>query len=684
MHCKTTIFCTIILCCFGARLLAQEVVHSTIEQQLENQAEADEGATEDDSYYQQLQQYRRTPINLNTATESDLQPFRFMTDFQIQNFLSYRKLFGPLLSMYELQAIPGWDIDLINRLRIYVYVGSNEPVSKILKERFSAGQHSLLLRAARVVQLANGFFPKDSLPAKYPGSPMRLMMRYKYVYKNLLQFGFLGEKDAGEQFFAGAQNKGFDFYSMHLFVRNLGIIRQLAIGDFSVNLGQGLLTYQSLGFRKSVDVMNIKRQTETIRPYNSPAEFNYMRGAAATLGWGHYKLTLFAARQRLSGSIQPDSLGEADLVSSIINNGLHRTPAEVARRNRIRQTAVGGSFQYRRKALYLAANANHFQLSAPLQKEDEPYNQYAFSGKTLTGLSAEAAYTWRNVHAFGEIAANPGGGRAMLAGLMASLDARVDLSLLYRNMAPNYHSLYGNAFTEGTRPNNEKGLFTGLAFRASRAIRIDAYADFFTFPWVRYRVSRPSKGKDFVVQITWRPNKQLELYSRYRSETKAINYSQTNLAYFATEDVARTNWRTQVQYRLSASTMVRSRVEMMWFDKGKPQAAQGFLLFADFFYNPMMKPFGFNARLQYFETDNFDSRIFAFENDVLYSFTIPAFFYKGYRGYANISYNLSRKTTAWFRFSHTLLPERTSIGSGNDEIAGNRRTDWKIQVLHQF
>jgi len=257
---KKSLLIGLMCCCCQYWVQAQEVQNTTVEQQLENQAEADDAETEDDSYYQQLRQYLRNPINLNSALESDLQPFRFLSDLQIQSFLMYRKLAGQLLSIYELQAIPGWDIETISRLRPYIKVGPAESFLEGSRNRFSKGDHTILLRMGQTLEKSKGYIPKnDTTPPAYLGSPQRLLIRYKYVYKNLLQYGFLGEKDPGEQFGKGGQKNGFDFYSMHLFIRNLGLIKQIALGDFTVNLGQGLLTYQSLAFRKGVDVMNIKR-----------------------------------------------------------------------------------------------------------------------------------------------------------------------------------------------------------------------------------------------------------------------------------------------------------------------------------------------------------------------------------------------------------------------------------------
>jgi hypothetical protein len=149
------------------------------------------------------------------------------------------------------------------------------------------------------MERSRGFTPDSLGNTRYLGSRQRYFFRYKYVFKNQLQFGITGDKDAGEQFLKGAQRYGFDFYTMHLFARNLGIVKRLAIGDYTVNIGQGLLTYQSLAFRKSVDVLNIKRQTEVFRPYSSPGEFFFHRGAAVTLGVRNWYLSAFVNARRI-------------------------------------------------------------------------------------------------------------------------------------------------------------------------------------------------------------------------------------------------------------------------------------------------------------------------------------------------------------------------------------------------
>jgi hypothetical protein len=88
--------------------------------------------------------------------------------------------------------------------------------------------------------------------------------------------------------------------------------------------------------------------------------------------------------------------------------------------------------------------------------------------------------------------------------------------------------------------------------------------------------------------------------------------------------------------------------------------------------------------LQYFETDGYDSRLYAYENDVLYSFSIPVFYDKGYRYYVNVNYDVNKKMTVWLRWAQTIFKNKETIGSGLDEITGNKRTEVKLQMLYSF
>ncbi|HRX93469.1 MAG TPA: helix-hairpin-helix domain-containing protein [Chitinophagaceae bacterium] len=661
---------------------AQEIPVNT-EQQLENLVLATEEETEDDLFLQELEYFRKNPLNLNTADANELRRLRIITDLQIANLISYRSLLGNLLNIYELQAVPSWDIGTIKLILPFVTVATPLSVKEEMGKRFSGGDHSLLLRVSQVLEQSKGF-DKSTSGTKYKGSPQRIFFRYRYTYKNLLQFGFTGDKDAGEEFFKGDQKHGFDFYSFHLFARKIGIVESLAIGDFTVNLGQGLIHWQSLAFKKSVDVTGIKRQSPTLRPYSSAGEFYFHRGVGITIRKDRFEGTVFVSRRKLSANFVADTVSNEEYISSFLTSGYHRTESELADRNNLTQTTIGGNAAYKTAKMKIGVNAVYYDFSLPVQKRDEPYNLYAISGTNWFNYSVDYSYTYKNLHFFGEAAADKNTNKAFVNGMLISVDPRVDVSLLYRNIQAGYQSINGNAFTENTYPTNEKGFFAGISIRPAIGWRIDGYADFFKFPWLKYLVDAPSNGSEFLAQLTYTPNKQVEIYTRFRNETKQSNQSDNNTVTNFLVTIPRQNWRTQVSYRVNTAITLRNRVEMVWYDNKGENKERGFSSYIDFIYKPLLSPVGGVLRVQYFDTDGYDSRIYAYENDVLYSYSIPAAFYKGYRYYATVNLDISRDITCWLRIAQTRYLNRESIGSGLDEIAGKVKTEAKVQLRWTF
>lgn len=663
-------------------LKAQEIPVSA-EQQLENQTDATEEETEDDSFLQDLEQFKKNPINLNTADADELRQLRVLSDLQIANLVLYRNLLGRFIHVYELQAIPAWDVFTIRKIIPFVIVANPVSLSADLKKRFSDGEHSLLLRFSQVIEKAKGFDQTTS-GTKYLGSPQRVFLRYRYNYKNLLQFGVVGDKDAGEQFFKGKQNKGFDFYSIHFFVRKIGAVQALALGDFTVNMGQGLIQWQGLAFKKSVDVLGVKRQSAILRPYNSAGEFYFHRGAGVTIKKNRIEATLFASVRKLSANFVADTINNEDFISSFLTSGYNRTASEIADKNNLTQTATGGNITYKGNRWHIGANGIYYNFSLPVQKRDEPYNLYAISGSSWYNISIDYSYTYKNLHFFGEAAVDKHFNKAFVNGALISVDPKVDISLVQRTINKAYQAVNGNAFTENNYPTNETGFFAGITIRPGAAWRLDAYADLFKFPWLKYQVDAPSRGKDFLAQLTYTPYRGVEIYTRFRTETKQTNQPDNNTPTNFLVKIPRQSWRTQISYKLTPAITLRSRTEILWYDNKGANKETGFLSYIDYIYKPMLAPFSGVLRLQYFETGGYNSRIYAYENDVLYSYSIPSFFDKGFRYYLTINYDFSKKLSLWARLAQTAYLNKSTVGSGLDEISGNKRTEVKLQARWLF
>ena len=561
-----------------------------LENALEQQAEIiDNSESEEDAYFQELQQLRQSPVNLNTANADELRSLKNLSPVQIQCLIEYRKLVGSIVRLYELQSIPYWDINTIQQIMPFVSIDLPVRLKKTFKERFANGEHSIRIRCAQVIEQSKGYtINKDLSGNYYAGSPQSVSLKYKYQYKNLLEYGFLADKDAGETFFKGTNNKGFDFYSAHVIIRNVGIIQSLVLGDFTVNMGQGLVQWQAMAFNKGVDFFAIKRSSPVFKPYQSFGENNFHRGAGCTLGNKKTALSFFCSFRKLDANLNSDTPHfEQQQITSLQTSGLHRTSGELCDRAVQQQFSFGGSIKCFFKNASISFNGIQYQFKLPFFNDLQPYRKYYFSGDSRGNYSFDYSYTHRNMHFYGEFAMGSNQALATVNGLFISVASKADLSFIYRNSAPRYQSLNTNAFSENNIPNNERGFFAGISIRPVNQIKIDGYVDIYKFPWLKYGINAPSGGISYLLQLTYSYNKKTIFYSRYKTESKAMNDTESEFPVFSTILKSCRSWRTQVSYKINSAFSFRNRVEVIWYDPGGKKKEQGFLLASDFFYKPI-------------------------------------------------------------------------------------------------
>jgi hypothetical protein len=144
------------------------------------------------------------------------------------------------------------------------------------------------------------------------------------------------------------------------------------------------------------------------------------------------------------------------------------------------------------------------------------------------------------------------------------------------------------------------------------------------------------------------------------------------------------NFRFDVSYKISPSFKLRNRVEYVAFSQPNQATETGYVILQDIVYKPISKPLTFSFRYALFDTDGYNARIYAYESDVLYSFSIPAYYYKGSRTYFTLQYDITRKIDVWFRIAQFYYSNRDYSGSGLSEVQGNTRSDFRIQMRLKF
>jgi hypothetical protein len=659
-----------------ARLYAQDLpakTHDQLEQLAEN---TDRELLQDDDLPQRLAYYQKHPININSATVDELSDLGLLNELQINNLIIYRKLNGKLIDIYELQSIPMWDVALIESILPYIKLGRSQTAGEQLLSRLK-GQHNLTMTWSGGLERSAGY--DTSTKNHYLGDPAYLRMKYRYQFKDLLQFGFSGEKDPGEQFFKGAQKAGFDFYSFYVFVRKVGVIKALALGDYTVNMGQGLIQWQTLAFGKGSDVMSVKRQAPVLLPYRSGGEYNFNRGFGITIQKGAIEATLFSSLKKISGNRYNDT---TDWFSSMLTSGLHRTPLEIADRNTITQLSSGSNLSYHGRLFSLGLNTVYHFFSVPFQKRAAPYNIYAFSGNKLFQSSLDYSFALRNMHFFGEAAIDMHLHHAVLGGVLIPLDPKIDLSLLYRNIAKGYQSISADAFTESSQPVNEKGIYVGIGIKPDALWQFNAYADIYCTPWIHYRVSGPSNGYDYMLQAVFRPDKSSEFSLRYRNFSKPVDLTGDQTIPYVTAVVKR-NLRISMIEKISNALSLKGRCEIMWLAQEQMQPEQGFLAYLELNYR-LLKWIKVDFRFQQFETDGYQSRVYAFGSDALSGYHTPAFYDKGFHNYLILDCRPFRQLNIKLLYAKTGYPNRSTVGTGLDMINGNAKSQIGIQLQYLF
>jgi hypothetical protein len=440
------------------------------------------------------------------------------------------------------------------------------------------------------------------------------------------------------------------------------------------------------GVGKSADPLLVKRNARGIVPSNSINEALFMRGLATTLALGNFEVTAFASRKKIDANVSRfDSLdNQISEVSSFQLSGFHRTPAEIADKDAITESFAGGNVTYKSRPLSIGFTAVAAGYSVPLRRDFGLYNQFEFSSDRNLTAGIDYQGVWRNINYFGEFSRSANGGMAGLSGIIASLDPRLALSMVWRDFAKDYQNLYANTVGEATRSINEKGLLTGFTVRPWKTISLNGYYDLFRFPWLSFNASAPVNGRDYLVQLNYIPSKKTEMYLRYRNRIRPYDVSNTSALIDFPDNTIRENLRFNIIYPVLPSVRFRNRIEWVRFtENGRVQ--EGLMLYHDISYKPMNSPLQLTLRYALFDTDGFDTRIYALESDVLYAFSFPAYFEKGSRFYFLLKYDLGRHTEIWLRYSNTLYVNRNVISEGSlNEISGPARNDIKVQVRFSF
>lgn len=698
--------------------LSTEALNNLLIEQVERLAE---DGDEETDYEDLLDNYiflSDNPVNLNSEEVMRLVELHLISVFQYEELQKYRRYYGDFLFLEELEMVEGFDEQTVAIIKPVVRIELDLGKDRITLNKLARyGKHQLVGRYEQVLEQQQGYAPIDdsALLAKpnsrYLGRPQKLQFRYSYNYRNKIRAGFTLEKDAGEMFYTdkvsdtiqkllGSQyHRGFDFAGFHLYAKDLGIVKAAALGDYQLAFGQGLTMWSGMSFGKAGAGSSVMKQGRGLTAKASASEYAFMRGAAVSLGKGPISGTVFYSNRLVDANISvADTLeNEAELVSSLQETGYHRTIGELQDRHAIRQQVVGGHLAYAIAHFEVGYTLHHTWLSVPLELRPSHYNQFYFQGSQLTDQGVDFKYVKGKYAVFGEVAmsmnpdstaivgASTGSATlshiAGLVGLTVKPAGYLNFTVMYRDYGKAYQNLYSTAFGEGSRNQGQRGIYLGVEAAPAPYWNLLAYVDQFQFTWLTSQVNAPSRGHDYYLRVSHSFNRNTNAYLQFRSKTKMKNSTDgqvfTHYPIFYTKNSVRFN----INYKIGRDFTAGNKAEYAHYRNDDGSNEHGYSLCQDIAYKPEDKPYSLTFRYALFDAQDYNARIYAYENDVLYSFSVPALYGKGMRVYLLGKLKLINALTLYARIGRTIYSDRDQIGSGLTLIEGSHKTDLKVEAI---
>lgn len=645
-----------------------------------------ENTEEVENLYNELSYLADHPFELNGVTAEQLRKLPFLSDQQIENILSYRKQYGKLASIYELKHIKELDFPTIELLLPFVYVGElvvdKRPIT--INNLLKYGSNELQIRYDRSFQQKKGYLSQpDSILEKYPnrqyvGEPFYHSIRYSFAFDDRLQVGFTSEKDAGEPFW-NKNNKGYDYYSFHFLLKEMKWLKTLAIGDYKVSFGQGLVISHDFFPGKNALVTQAERKTYGFRRHFSTNENDYFRGAAATATIKNVDISLFYSQRKLDATVI-DSI----TVSSIKTDGLHRLPRDMEKKRVLPMKTFGANIRYATPNACVGVTALSYSFGRfRMEPELKPYNLFYFRGSSNTNISMDYLLKNRYLKLYGETAIAANKAVATLNGLQVTPASYLSVLLLYRYYDRKYQAFFGRAFAQGSTMQNEEGLYVGMQFTPFPYWKISGYADFFRFPWLKYQVDAPSSGSEYMAQVDFTQVEDVSFYVRYKYGQKEKNVTIPDNATVSILPYKQHRMRFQIQYKV-LSVFMKTALDGTIYDENPKEKNRGIMLSQLLNWKPPSIPVHISLFGGIFQTEDYYSRIMSYESNILYAFNMPQFYGGGYRLSATFHWNVSANLSFSAKVANTHYIDRDVIGADLEEIEGNNKTDINTLIRWKF
>ncbi len=614
-------------------------------------------------YTDQLTELYNSPLDINKTDFKELILLNILSEAQALEISEYRSQNGPIMSVYELQILPSIDKTTYDKILPFIKVNKQTIEIIKIKENKTTG-YSLLRSSMSFNQKNNG---------SNIGNSSNLLFKTKIQRNDGFRLGITFEKDTYEPLFF--KKEPIFFYSGFIqYKPDSGPISNVIIGDYKIQFGQGLMLSGGFNQGKGVEPVNTIFNSKNVAlPYSSTLENNFMRGLYITLSKRKFSYSFF-----LSGLSNHARLNELnpDNYISINNSGLFRTVSEIATKNTLLEKSLGSMINFNQSpklkigltVMYLNRNLKH-------SPDFNSYNQFKINEQNNLSSSLSFQSTLSNTTMFGEFVVNSGFHKAGIIGIIQSFKPKLDFSLVYRNYGKSYHSSFANALSESSEIANESGLYLGIKFYINQNHQILFYYDIFKFPWLKYQLDIPGSGDELSIrykgELTDKTSLTIGLKSEKRTSTsndgKNINVTNAENSKFLLALI----------HKPSKVFETKSTIN---FNKTKVagQESSGFGISQDLKLSMGNTKLTFRYAL--IDSRSFESRIYMYENDVLYAGSFPFYYGVGKVVYLVAKQKIFKGFDLWIKIRRGLKQQQ------NENLFRLSSTNWsaRMQLMYKF
>jgi hypothetical protein len=606
----------LVLFSYSFSLLAQEdrlseSIKSIVEELADNESDPEAGA----AFTERLYELSEKPVNLNSADESDLSRLFFLTDFQVKAIADYIHSSGKIISVYEIMNIPGFSRELAEQLIPFITLAN---VKIIVRDTIKT----------RSTLLSNISFKSGQTGSVFSGSPLSMLLRYKLA-AGRISAGLTAEKDSGEKLLSGKPPLP-DFLSMNMAWSGTGILRKIIAGDFSVRFGLGTNINSGLSTGLSLTSSGYLSGGDEIRAYSSTDENNFFRGVAASFKFNRYSISTFISANRIDATIDTTSFPEGNAIKTFYRSGLHNSNSTLSLKNSVTEYSCGISSTYDFKNFRTGIILTGYKFSLPVRKNaGDPERLFDFEGDRNFVMSAFYKAVSGRFIFFGEVSADAALKLAVVQGLSVRPADRLNMNLIYRSYSPGYSSFHGKGPFAASSGDNVRGIFGNFTWEAAKFLFLDFGCDLRWYPWLRYRCSSPSTAKSSDIKLRYQPSAPYNAEFSYGFRLAVYDDPEATGIKKQHELVSRSAKFT-FKYSLNDNVNFTTRLD---FRMAGPPASKGVLLLQDMSFRFRRIPLKVWLRHCIFRTDDWNSRIYAYENDLPGTFSVPALSGKGSRSY---------------------------------------------------